>query len=811
MKRRLIYITAVIVAAAVIVFLSQGPGGKDDIPNLGGETPYHLLVITVDALRADRLGAYGSGRGGSPNIDRLSRQAVLFENAYTSAPLVLPSHCTLFTGKEPVVHGVRNDMKNSLQTGEITLAEMMKSRGLVTHGVTASWLLGRKFGLDQGFDAYDDSLDPAGGGANPNAAIAAGQVFDAFNTWLNNTWLKENSEKPFFCWLHFHDPHVPYQPPEEFKSQYADDPYRGEVANVDKYIGEILKALEEKQLTKKTLIVLAGSQGEAFGEHKETGHGIFCYNETLKVPLLFANPVLFETARQESRRVRLVDVMPTLLEMYRLEPPPGLQGRSFAPLLAGSVKSPGTEPAAGETDVYFESAMGGDEFKWAPLTGMISGQYKYIALPQPELYHLGRDPHERTNLYGQEDYRREADDLQQKLKEALRRWTGKDAALPSPDAVDPKKGVVVLDELKKVNAYIAVENLAQAETLLTRLVDENPGMKMPGFYEFRFRIARKRGRSAEARKALEQGLAAFPGNRRFLMNLALSYFNNRQADKAASLCRELLKQDARHTAALMLLGKISRARGKSGQALDYYEKAANLEPRNVMLQVEYAQALMSAGRTEEAMNKVDELLRVGANDPGAGVNLGFLLLNMGRYDRVITLALELTRDGKGAKDPRVWNQLGMAYFYKKMPNKAIEAYRTALELDPERPLTLSNMGTFYLTLYRSNKDKDFYKWAVEHYTRAVKADPRMVTALNGLAAAYSYAGNQQKAVQYWRQALNVNPNFTNLYFNLGITYLKMGQKKNALTFLTQLKNRHYNRLNPREQQQLDQLLSQAGK
>ncbi|MCP5051020.1 MAG: sulfatase-like hydrolase/transferase [bacterium] len=798
-------IIGLLVIVLLAVFIVLGPfKSKGDIPDLGDDPPYNLLIITVDALRADHVGVYGSTEAKTPNIDQLSGQGVVFKNCYASVPLALPTHGTIFTGKEPLSHGVRHSDNTTLNISEITLAEVMKSRGFTTHAVIASPVLKGESGLNQGFDLYNDSLDAGGGAVNLSTAIDAKAVYTGFKKWFDEN--QANGKAPFFSWVHFHDPTAPYNPPEEYSDGFENSPYLGEIAYVDHYIGKIMEALEEKKIKDKTLVILTGGHGEAFGEHNEVGHGIFCYGESLKVPLVFANPVLFPNPAGVASRVRLVDIMPTVLRLFNQEIPAAVQGASIAGLL---FKKDGKEAESPDAEVYFESLLGNQLFKWAPVRGIISGSYKYIALPEPELYHLGDDPGELKNLYKEEKYRTEVKTLEQRLKDRVRELSGEVLSLPDASTVDPKRGVMVLNSLQVVNRLTANGKMSDAEQLLEGLIKKNPGVDMPGFYNARFRIYNSRGERAKAKEVLEKGLKQFPGSNRFRMSLAVSFFNEGKVDEARKLCSEVLNRNPGHTRALLLLGRISTASGKREEALSYYEKAYRLDPGNVLVKMGYIRLLAGAGRGSEALGLIDELLKRESRSLETSVNIGFLLLNMREFDKVIALCKELTGKADGSKDPRIWNQLGMAYTGTRKPRKAMDSYKIALELDPKSAFTLNNMGSFYLAMYRVRKDDDYRKWSVDHYTRAIALNPRMVSALNGLAAAHSFSGEYSKAAGYWKRALDVNPAYVTLYFNLGSVYLKMGRKRDALRYLNQCKEKFYSRLKPREQQQLDTLIKQA--
>lgn len=238
-------------------------GKPDDL------TGFNLLLLTIDTLRADRVGAYGDAQAKTPRLDELARRGVRFENSYSPVPLTLPAHGTLFIGRYPFAHGARTNGNYLIRDEEVTLAERLREAGFHTRAQVATFILSGKFGLAQGFDVYDDALGSADLIRGFSSEITADVVTDRFVDWLGSG---DNSR--FFSWLHFYDPHQPWSPPPTFDQRFADDPYRGEVAFVDQQVGRILDALEERGVAEKTLVVITSDHGEGFGEHGEVGHGI---------------------------------------------------------------------------------------------------------------------------------------------------------------------------------------------------------------------------------------------------------------------------------------------------------------------------------------------------------------------------------------------------------------------------------------------------------------------------------------------------------------------------------------------------------
>ncbi len=373
-------------AAALLAALTLAPGCSPKAP--ADASGMNLLVITLDTTRADALGLYGNTHAVSPRIDELGRAGLVFEACYTPVPLTLPAHCSLFTGRYPVAHQVRNNGTYVLPPSERTLAAVLKDRGYGTAAFVASFTVASKFGLGRGFDVYDEDFETGTPIIDYTAEIPADRVAGKFIRWLD----KRTGGK-FFGWVHFYDPHAPYVPHPEAGPAGDGSPwslYEGEVRFVDARVGEIVQALRDKGLYENTVIVIVGDHGEAFGEHKERGHGIFCYEESLRVPLIIHNPKLFRTPKKVAGRLSLVDVMPGLLELVKAPAPAALQGRSFWPLVEGKEKA--------VRQIYFESLFGQEEFNWAPLTGLIDGPDKYISLPDAELYDVDADPKETRNL-----------------------------------------------------------------------------------------------------------------------------------------------------------------------------------------------------------------------------------------------------------------------------------------------------------------------------------------------------------------------------------------------------------------------------
>jgi arylsulfatase A-like enzyme/Flp pilus assembly protein TadD len=795
--------------AILTLIFTFHPGCKKDnnIPRLKQSENFNLLLITIDSLRVDRLGVYGFRNAQTPNIDRLAKNGWMFKNCYASVPLSRPSHSTIFTGREPWAHGVHNNGADFLPANEQTWAEVMKASGFETYALVSSYLLHSKFGLKQGFDTFDDSLDYSSIINNFRTTIAAGQVFARFQSWL-----EQRTPDKFFAWVHFSDPQASAEAPPEYAKMFENDPYSAKVALVDHYLGEIVRALEAQRLMDRTVVVIAGSQGEALHEHREWGRGLFCYEPTLKVPLIIHHPTAFGEKREIASRVRLLDLMPSLLQLFNLESPIGVQGESFLYLL--SKKNRGRQI---DQPVYFESLYGFQEMGFAPLTGLISENYKYISLPEAELYDLKTDPAEMENLVLTKS------ELAQKMGAALgldveNHYGKKPEALgeaaqsrPENQAIDPKRGIDAVERMLEVERLIDSEKWGDAEKELEGLRSDYRDWRLPQLVDYQYLLDQKKNDPRKIIETLRQAVEKYPERDRFKLSLAQMLISTGRLGEAEKICVEELARNPNLTQAYLLQAAIYRKNGPAAQVLSSLEKALEQEPRNVRLQLEYAARLAELGDKGKSLDILKNLLKnrsLTADPAGADIqaDIGGLLIKIGEFEMANTLLLDLVANGQG--NSMVWTQIGLGYSNNGIPDKARESLEKAVSLDPNNALALSSLGTFHLSLFNKQKQKDDLEKAVAHYTQARKISPELVSAINGLGVAFRYAGDIEQAIVCWKQGLDIDPGFTDIYFNLGITLIETGRREEALKYLSVCKEKYSDRLSENGRRQLDSLISE---
>jgi arylsulfatase A-like enzyme/Tfp pilus assembly protein PilF len=623
---------------------------------------YNLLVITLDTTRADRLGAYGYKTAQTPNLDSLAQKGVMFQQCYTPVPLTLAAHCSIFSGQYPLAHHVRGNGLYMLSQDTDTLAEQMKKNGYQTFAVIGSFVLLGKFGLNQGFDLYDDTLNSHVMYNNYDSEIPASMVYSKFQQWFT-----KNHQQKFFAWVHFYDPHKPYNAPREYQEKFKDDNegrYDAELAFTDEYVGKVIDTLKSARVLENTLVIIVGDHGEAFGEHLEYGHGIFCYEESMKVPLIFYNPRLLPNPLQVKTRVDLVDLMPTILELYKLEIPKGNQGKSMIHLLAGQEE---TSPR----ELYFESMYGKDELNFAPLMGVIAEQYKYISLPEPELYDLEKDPLEKDNLFLKKN--RLAREMDRKLMKLVGEYstTGADTRreLSEEDKkhlqtlgyvssftnqanpnMDPKKGIVLANDARQIFNDVEKGKLAGGEKELEELISRFPEDSSI-IFELKYRLYSLKKDKKMALEVLKEAMKKYPKVELFFIYYTLETYGAGMIAEAETTCRKVLELNPRFTRAYIILGEIEEKRGNIKKARDHFKSALEIEPRNISLQLKYADLLIMEKEYQEALGIYDEVLRRDevAADPELLFKIALFNLQFGNLDKSAQLlkkAIGIKPNGK---------------------------------------------------------------------------------------------------------------------------------------------------------------------
>ena len=361
------------------------------LPNCGKDVKSpSVLIITIDTVRADRLGPYGKVDAGTPNLDKFATEAHIFEQAFTVAPVTTPSHASIMTGTYPPFHGVRDNGFFQLPDDAVTMAEVFSDHGYQTGAVVASYPLDRRFNISQGFTFYDDHINSGQAQKKLNPYFDERTAIEVNEAFL--PWLREHADQPFFAWVHYWDAHQPLRPPSPFRDRFHYDPYQGEISYVDYAIGQVLDLLRQQKVYDDTVVVVVGDHGEGLGQHGEYTHALLAYNSTLHVPLMIKGRAQKQAHRIKSW-VSTVDIMPTIIDMLNIPALPQIQGHSRTSIMWGKEQSPVTSSA-----LYAEGLSGRISHDWGELRVLFVPPYKLIYGPRPELYDLETDPLETVDL-----------------------------------------------------------------------------------------------------------------------------------------------------------------------------------------------------------------------------------------------------------------------------------------------------------------------------------------------------------------------------------------------------------------------------
>lgn len=623
------------VLAAAVLTLREKFSARLPAPEAGN---WNVLLITLDTTRADRLGCYGYRSGSTPNLDELAAAGTRFQNAYCQVPLTLPSHASILTGLNPCRHGVHNNGTYALQPEFTTLAEILRDLGLRTAAFVASFSVDSRFGLDQGFETYDDFFEPGKAFKTYNAERPADSVYQSFSRWL-----EKNYGSRFFAWIHFFDPHFPYNPPSEFARKFPADPYDGEIAFMDRYVGRAVELLKIYGCYDRTLIIIAGDHGEAFGEKVEQGHGLFLYEMSVRVPLIVVGPGL-PADRVVTQPVRLIDIMPTVVDILGLKKAEETDGRSFLPLLLGRKrKSP---------DIYLESFFARENYGWSELLGLISGDWKYIQAPRPELYNLKTDPAENINLY------REGEGPAVRLRSRLEKIISSAAGLAvagrdmtpteqerlrslgylqvsgpasSEALADPKDRLEELKAYQEAGWLELQGRLEAAEKAYLRLVEMAPALESS--YLNLSRVQGLQKKHLEAAATLRRGLEVLPGSDRLLAKLAQTLVMAGARAEAMEAAGQALSINKANYDALVVALMVSEEQGKIEQALEFADRALQIEPENEMIRLSRAENLVRSGRRKEAAEVYAGLAADFPENVLYNLNLAAIYNLFGEYEK----------------------------------------------------------------------------------------------------------------------------------------------------------------------------------
>ncbi len=651
-----------------------------------------IVLITIDTLRADATGFGGNAAAPTPYLDRLAAEGWVFERAHAHNVMTLPSHANLLTGQLPYQHGVRDNAGFVLPETVPTAAEAFLDAGFRTGAVVAAFPLDARYGLDRGFEFYDDSY-PEGSTVGFAVAERGGaEVVAAASAW----WRRHEGERRFL-WAHFYEAHAPYEPPEPFASRFPGEPYLGEVAAADDHVGRLLAEVAPAGAGGGLLVVVTSDHGEALGEHGEETHGLFAYDETLQVPLVLWAEEL--APARHDHAVRHVDVLPTMLEAAGVdaEALPEMVGRSLW-----------RAPVDGRS-TYFEALQANLQRGWAPLRGVIAeapeaaGEgdrrlLKYVSLPEAELYDLNADPDEARNLHGAES------DVASQLA----------ALLPEESEWPPAVGAVSEEERRALESlgYLgssggaALPESYGPEDDPKRLVDLDRAIQA-------WSEAFQAGRHGEA-----EGLARGVIERRPEMGLgyrilAQALLEQGKVEEALGVMidaeRRRLASASLHRQLALTLSEVGRA-ADAVRLMERYADSGDPEALNV-----FGLVLAEAGMTGRAREILERSIGIDERNPVARQNLALAALHAGDWPASEIEAREAL--ALNSELPLAWNYLGMSLANQGRVDEALEAWQSSVEVGPGDLDVLFNLAT---VAARSGR-REIARPALERFIREASA------------------------------------------------------------------------------------------
>lgn len=637
-----------------LIFLAIG------ISLIGAEPHPNILIITVDTLRYDYISCNNPKAPHTPNIDLLAKDGVNFINARSPVPITLPAHTCIMTGLYPPQTGVRDNGISALPDEIPTIASILLKNGYHTAAVIGSIALERRFGLSKGFEIYDDFIP---------GDFAERKATDVTRIAIEEA---KSLKAPWFFWVHYFDPHYPYNPPEEFAKQYPDNSYAGEVAFTDSEVGRLLNSIDKKN----TYIILTGDHGESLGEHGEDTHGVFIYDSTLRIPLIISSQDIKPGVNTES--CSLIDIASTILSILKIPFSKQMNGKN---LLGSSNPSP----------LYVESRLPMNSFHWSPLYGIILANKKYIKAPIEELYDIGKDKSEEKNLFNQS----------QKSSTSMK-IAYKNLASIFPSSTNSKKpsylsGLKSLGYLSSTPAPGGSCPDPKTRTSTLRKMETARGSKISG-------------NSDKALKLWKDIVRDDSDNPTALIEYAMLLEERDDANSAIPLLKKAIKIAPHFTEAITNLGHCLVSINKADEAKACYEAALKDNPNIIEAINPLASYYLDKNKPDPAFSLLE-----GAASKGIANSSTYLLL--GRIKLV-------QKDGKTAesnfekalhlsKDPRkTLKIIADTYVIQGDLNKAIHYYEEGIRLFPDYPDNYLTLGTIFLQGEMPERALAYYKKAL---------------------------------------------------------------------------------------------------
>ncbi|MGD8452474.1 MAG: sulfatase-like hydrolase/transferase [Phycisphaerae bacterium] len=709
--------------ALLILFLAVAPlfcgCNRSTPPNTpealkGSLAGYNILLLTLDTTRADHLGFAGWERAVTPALDDLAHRGVHFTNAFTQVPITLPSHGTMLTGCYPAEIGLRDNGPDSLAPGLRTLAQILRDQGYRTAAFLASFVLDSRFGLDRGFEVYEDDMVSIA--SSPRGEeISADLVVDRGLAWLTRV-----KDQRFMGWLHFYDPHTPYTPPTAYLEKAAGDGYDGEIAFVDAQISRVMEWLSANGLREKTLIIAVGDHGESLGEHRYLWHSLLAYDAMMRVPLIVSLPGRIPEGQVRADTVRLIDLMPTVLELIGQPIPAEVSGESFLPALVGRTLAPRSS--------YGESDYGFHNFGWSKLRCLVDGNWKYIRAPQIELYDLATDRGELNNIAA--DHPEIVEDMEAALaalEAAMRQREGASVVMdaeglarlqslgyvggaPAPvetsNLKNPRDMADIDHDFRMAEYHIVNNEGAEAISLLEPAVKRSPEsfVLVLGLGKA-YRLA---GRLVDSQAMLLRAVSMHPESAEANIELAITLGTRGRLAQAAAACQRGMALDEKYPDAKELLTRLATYAQQRHGEMEKCRQQLAADPNSAEAALRLGTLLLTAGDTQAALDVLRPAVAGRPNNRDLARTLAWVLATA--WDAELRDGAEALRLARlscdTAGEPEIESQVALAAAqaetgdYPAATQTAIRAAERAAAADKEA-LAATIRG--YLVYYQAGR------------------------------------------------------------------------------------------------------------
>ncbi len=704
-KIRMVFFIAVIAVVITCVWFTL----------FGRKPAKNIILISIDTGRADYLSCYGYGHKTTANIDAVAHEGIIFKNVVSPVPLTLPAHCSMLTGTIPPYHQVHDNLNCKFGQSNITIAEILRERGYMTGAIVSTFILDSQFGLDQGFKEYNDHFVEA---------LSLGEYVERRGAEASRfacEWLDKHRKEKFFLFLHYYDPHTPYEPPEPFATDYSDNLYAGEISYVDWCVGRVIEKLKSLGLYDSTLLIITSDHGELLGEHGELEHGYLLYENAIKVPLIIRSPRI-NKPRIINEVVGLVDIVPTILGYLEIPAPLNIHGKDLCEYINS------TDSSIPERYVYCESFTP-TKYKCNPLLSVVTNRWKYIHTTRSELYDIKKDSAELENLLAEEPKRAEL--LQYQLRQILSEQT----------RTDKEESTFVMD--------------AQSRRRL-----ESLGYVGNSIVETSFELNPSR---ADPKDFVDYHV---------YNQKAVFLLFKKEYEKAKAICNEMLAKWPQIIDTHFLLARATFSAGDFAESITHNSKyLALLEketPQNSQQQQDFtrplfmvhnmlASAFYELGKYDEAISQFNKTLQIKPDKADVLYRLGAVYYQQGKFEETIKWwrqAVQIDPTLPGAVE-----NLQKLLAEKQRREITISQYLEQLSQNPNDPNTHNALGN---ELYRQGKIDD----AITHWLEAVKQRPDWAEVQNSLGKAFYRQGKYEQAISHWTEAIRLIPDWAEPYNNL---------------------------------------------